>query len=278
MANVCGNEALGELEALRREVERLKREKEDLEVQLLTAVTHGDVVEDELDSLNTDLRSEILEHRKARVDLERQLNLLVERNKDLELILQTVTEHSDHNDEEWSRRYAQVEQLSRVDSLTGIANRRAFDRDIEREWKRGLRRHEPLSLVMCDVDWFKQYNDTYGHQRGDICLAVIAQLLDHSCRRPGDLAARYGGEEFMLILPETDLKGALAVAEILRADLANVAMPHASSPIGIVTLSIGLHSVVPSTAKGSRALLEEVDRQLYAAKDSGRNRICYHGQ
>lgn len=168
-------------------------------------------------------------------------------------------------------------RLSLVDGLTGVANRRQFDESLRREWARGVRTAAPLSLLMCDVDCFKQYNDHYGHQQGDECLRVVAQALQGCVRRPADLVARYGGEEFVAILPDTELQGALLVAEEMRASIEARTLPHAGAPSGFVSLSVGVASVVPQRdGLSSSRLLADADAALYRAKQQGRNRVEIH--
>jgi diguanylate cyclase (GGDEF)-like protein len=172
----------------------------------------------------------------------------------------------------------ELTRLSSVDGLTGIANRRQFDECLLREWSRGMRGGTPLSLLMCDVDFFKQYNDLYGHQAGDECLKSVGAILKESARRPADMAARYGGEEFAVILPDTETTGALLVAEEIRQGLEALAIPHGNSEIGLVTLSIGAACTVPRRESGSaEKLLGDADLALYRAKQSGRNRVLALG-
>ena len=167
-----------------------------------------------------------------------------------------------------------LHRLSRHDGLTGIANRRNFDDFLTQEWKRALREETPLSLIMCDIDFFKSYNDTYGHQAGDDCLRAVAGVLQKGLRRPGDLAARYGGEEFIVVLPGTPREGALAVAESLRSDVQARGIPHvASRAATVVTISLGVASAVPGPGDPPADLLAAADRALYRAKEEGRNRI-----
>jgi two-component system, chemotaxis family, response regulator WspR len=166
-----------------------------------------------------------------------------------------------------------LQKLAEIDSLTGIANRRRFNDVLNTEWQRGLRNRRPLSLLLCDVDYFKSYNDTYGHLDGDRCLQQVAHLLSQNMRRPADLAARYGGEEFALILPETGSDGALAVAEACRSQIEELAIPNASAPNKLVTLSIGIVSMVPTSDQMPLSLVGIADRALYHAKQNGRNRV-----
>ncbi|PLK47589.1 diguanylate cyclase [Uliginosibacterium sp. TH139] len=171
-------------------------------------------------------------------------------------------------------------RLSSVDGLTGISNRRQFDEFLQREWARGVRSAAPLSLLMCDVDSFKQYNDFYGHQTGDECLRSVAAVLKEGARRPADMAARYGGEEFAVILPDTALDGALQVAEELRLGVEALAIPHGGAELGLVSISIGVACTIPRRERGTaEQLLGDADSALYQAKQSGRNRVVlYSGE
>jgi len=167
-----------------------------------------------------------------------------------------------------------LQELSRVDGLTGIANRRRLDEELDREWKRMLREKRPLSVVLCDIDHFKLYNDTYGHQGGDECLAAVARAIKQSVNRPGDLAARYGGEEFCLVLPETAGVGAVRIAELVRRNVAALRIEHKSSLVSdIVTMSLGVATLIPDQGSQPSVLLETADRALYQAKGNGRNRV-----
>ncbi|MFA9202275.1 MAG: diguanylate cyclase domain-containing protein, partial [Candidatus Nanopelagicaceae bacterium] len=133
-----------------------------------------------------------------------------------------------------------LQKLAILDGLTGIANRRYFDLVLDKEWQRLAREQQPLSLILCDIDYFKAYNDTYGHQQGDRCLKQVAQILQQSTRRPADLVARYGGEEFAIILPNTDLQGALFIAKNIKQELAQKQLPHSQSSVSqYVTCSMG---------------------------------------
>jgi len=168
-----------------------------------------------------------------------------------------------------------LRNLSLLDGLTGIANRRRFDQYLEQEWQRCSRSGHPLSLVMGDVDFFKAYNDGYGHARGDDCLRAVARVFGLALRRPADLAARYGGEEFVCVLPETDQEGARNVADQIQGQLAELALPHAYSTASpLVTVSIGVAtSTRPAQGRPWKVLVEEADLWMYQAKARGRNRI-----
>jgi diguanylate cyclase (GGDEF)-like protein len=163
-------------------------------------------------------------------------------------------------------------RLAIIDELTQIANRRRFDEYLAEEWQRAMRENHPLALILCDVDCFKAYNDTYGHRAGDVCLQQVAWAITQVVHRPADLIARYGGEEFAIILPDTDLSGASHVAEQLRQSVYWLRLPHErSSASEYVTVSLGVCSVVPDFTLSSHSLIDTADKALYEAKASGRN-------
>ncbi len=169
---------------------------------------------------------------------------------------------------------ASLKQLALSDSLTGLANRRHFDQRLGAEFKRAIRDQSPIALVMIDVDYFKRFNDHHGHVAGDACLQMAARAILAGQRRPGDIAARFGGEEFAILLPGTGEQGALAVAEAVRAAIAELKYPHGASPFRILTVSVGVHSVIPVRGQTARSLVEAADRGLYQAKAEGRNRVA----
>ncbi|MDD5214024.1 MAG: diguanylate cyclase [Methylococcales bacterium] len=167
-------------------------------------------------------------------------------------------------------------QLAMTDGLTGVANRRKFDEQLTQEWQRATRMRQYLSVVMIDVDWFKNYNDYYGHQAGDDCLREVANLLIRSVKRSSDLVARYGGEEFGLILPMTDGKVALKIANALCRSLRELNLLHAESNIGRLTLSAGVAVEIPSKNKTAEKLVQHADLALYTAKNQGRNQAVLY--
>jgi len=161
-----------------------------------------------------------------------------------------------------------------VAGLTRVANRRRFDEYLGLEWGRAARETYALALILCDIDFFKRYNDTYGHQAGDDCLIQVAGAMTKAATRPADLVARYGGEEFVIVLPETDADGAKTVAEILQKEIEAIHVPHrASSAAPYVTLSIGVTALFPGANNSYECLIRQADQALYQAKETGRNRI-----
>ncbi len=173
---------------------------------------------------------------------------------------------------------AKLERLVNLDGLTQLANRRCFDEYLEQEWQRLARERQPLSLIMCDIDFFKNYNDTYGHIAGDDCLRKVSLLIKQSVRRPADLAARYGGEEFVLVLPNTDIEGSIQVAEVIRQKLLDLKLPHEDSAVSkFVTLSMGVTSLIPKLDSQPSVLLTSADYALYRAKELGRNQTYQIG-
>ncbi len=168
----------------------------------------------------------------------------------------------------------ELKRLANSDGLTQVANRRRFDEYLSQEWQHMLREQQPLSLILCDVDCFKAYNDVYGHQEGDQCLRQVAQVIDAAVKRAVDLVARYGGEEFAVILPNTVREGAQQVAQEIQASIKALALPHAaSSAAPIVTLSQGIATLIPQLDEEPDQLIAAADQALYRAKQSGRDRI-----
>jgi len=169
---------------------------------------------------------------------------------------------------------AALEALAVTDPLTHLANRRKFDQYLSSEWRRGMRDHLPLSLLFLDADWFKSFNDTYGHPRGDSCLKQIAEAALDVVARTSDLVARIGGEEFAVILPNTPSEGAMQVAGEICAAVAHRKLPHNTNPVGHVTISIGCATIIPAIGQHSTLLMQRADEALYAAKNAGRNQVC----
>ena len=170
----------------------------------------------------------------------------------------------------------ELERLSAIDGLTGIANRRHFDNFLARDWRRAARQQTPVSLIMLDIDHFKAFNDAYHHQAGDDCLKLVAGVFNQCLHRSDDLVARYGGEEFVVVLPDTELAGALSVAETLRERVENLHLSQPDDPLPRrVTISLGVASMIPDpdADSGYHELIASADRALYAAKQGGRNQV-----
>jgi diguanylate cyclase (GGDEF)-like protein len=184
---------------------------------------------------------------------------LLEERKELELSLQKS-----------EQRYR---ELANADALTGLANRRGFDEQLEAEWQRAIRAHESVAILLMDVDLFKSYNDIYGHIGGDECLRCIATVIAGALQRSSDRASRFGGEEFAVILPNTELDRAIVVAENIRLAVAAVNIPHPGNPHGRQTISVGVAAAIPIQEESVLSLLTQSDHALYRAKDLGRNRV-----
>ena len=168
-----------------------------------------------------------------------------------------------------------LEKLAVTDGLTQLANRRIFDETLHEEWHRMRREQQPLSVILSDIDFFKRYNDYYGHQEGDACLKAVAECIKNSVHRAADMVARYGGEEFVIILPNTVSDGAFRVAETIRTNVSAMKREHASSEVkGFVTLSLGVATIIPPMNGGNpEDLVKTADDALYAAKEAGRNLV-----
>lgn len=246
----------------------------DLEIELTTAIEHGDAIEQQLDMLNQQLISEIRQREETERQLQAILELVKQQKDDLEILVQSLAEHGDEVDMRWMARYEDIEQLARLDGLTQIGNRRLFNEYLEQELARCQRETLPLSLIFCDIDHFKNYNDSQGHWEGDTALIKVAQALKSVCKRPADKPMRYGGEEFAIILPNTDLTGAETIAWDVQQAMMAAAIPHKASPYGMLTLSIGVAYAPPGEKHSSKSLIEQADDHLYAAKNQGRNRVC----
>ncbi len=200
------------------------------------------------------------------------INLSILRQRVRNLVRQSHT--IKHQLSELQQANQNLQLLANLDGLTKLANRRCFDRYLEQEWDRMRRIRAPLSSIMCDVDFFKNYNDRYSHPMGDKCLIQVAMALRDSVRRTGDLVARYGGEEFAVILPNTDALGAIYLAENIRSAITALKIPHAASAIAdCVTMSIGVSTIIPTHENDYQSLIDAADRALYQAKSQGRDRV-----
>jgi diguanylate cyclase (GGDEF)-like protein len=190
----------------------------------------------------------------------------------LKSYLETLEHRVEERTDELMIANRQLESLVNLDGLTQIANRRRFDDYLAIEWQRHQREQIPLALILMDIDYFKRYNDSYGHQGGDDCLTQVAQAIAQVPKRPSDLTARYGGEEFVMVLCNTDTEGALKIAAEVQTALANLAIPHETYVNNYVTLSMGVASLIPTSGQNPESLISYADKALYTAKDQGRNR------
>ena len=169
-----------------------------------------------------------------------------------------------------------IERLGRIDQLTNIPNRSSFDERLQMEWKHAVREQTPISLLIMDLDHFKNSNDTYGHQTGDVILQTVAGTFSQSFKRPGDFAARWGGEEFVVLLPNTPLDGALEVAEKIRSDIENTSISAIDGSKIRVTISVGVNSFVPGKDDSIDTFISNADKALYSAKETGRNKVVHN--
>jgi diguanylate cyclase (GGDEF)-like protein len=217
--------------------------------------------------------------------IKRRITDLLRQQRENHALIREQTEALDEKGRALETANAHLHQLSMVDGLTHVANRRRFDESLRDEWRRAQRAagdritdhhgtaHEHMALLLIDIDYFKQYNDHYGHLAGDACLREVAQLISGGIRRSGDLVARYGGEEFAVLLPATPLAGASGVAERIRQAIWQRALPHEASPLGRVTICIGVADSQGTGCAGETDLIRLADAALYAAKKNGRNQV-----
>jgi diguanylate cyclase (GGDEF)-like protein len=265
-----------ELSNLQRKLTRLEQENYDLQIALSTTAEHGDFIEAQLHESNTKLQQEVIVRRRTELTLKTLVTLISQQRNDLEIMLETLMVHGDILDTQWQQQVSQANVLASSDGLTQIANRRRFDEVLAEQWQKMARAQAPVSIILCDIDFFKQFNDTYGHPAGDECIKQVVQALSSAIYRSTDLLARYGGEEFAAILPQTDLEQALKVAQRMQMAIAQLKIPHrASAAEPYVTISIGIASTVPSEQQSASLLLDETDQNLYAAKHKGRNYIAH---
>ncbi len=256
---------------LQAENQQLRQQLQDLETLLQITLEQGTAVEAGLQTANKQMAIEVRKRQRAEFRLKRLAAAISRRNLDLEIILDTLREHGDAIHDQWQAKVQEAKQLAEVDSLTQIPNRRRFDAHIFEQWQQMAQQQQPLSVILCDVDFFKQYNDTYGHLLGDQCLQQVAASLCSTLSHDGDLIARYGGEEFAAILPNTSLEAAMAMAQKIQARVEQMLLPHAQSPISpCLTLSLGVASLVPRLDQSPQILVDAADRALYLAKQTGR--------
>ena len=205
--------------------------------------------------------------------LEESLNEKNDELRQINLILNVEVDIRKTIENDLKKANKELHHLSRIDPLTKISNRRHFDEVLNREWKSHAREQRYLSIILCDVDLFKKYNDEYGHQKGDKCLMEVASVLKSVCKRPFDLVARYGGEEFIALLPETESNGAAMIANHLVEKIRGKKIAHKGSSVeSVVTISAGVATMIPDNRKSPDELVKKADESLYKAKEEGRNR------
>ncbi|MFN3361778.1 MAG: diguanylate cyclase domain-containing protein [Pseudanabaenaceae cyanobacterium] len=264
-----------QLEELRQRIRALEEQKADLEAALQVAIAHGDAVEAQLMEANKLLREEIQRRYQMELYLRKIAQDREQEKQDLMIILETLIAHGDALESQWRQEMAMVTLLAETDALTMIGNRRRFDTYLQQQWQLMQAKMAPLTLILADVDYFKLYNDNYGHLQGDECLRKIAHALSSAVRSSADLVCRYGGEEFAIILPYTDAQQGVLVADRICRIVQELAIPHAYSPVAnIVTLSLGIATIVPHPQVVLPQLLQLADAKLYEAKRSGRNRYA----
>lgn len=269
-------ELLQEIKELRQQISDLQTENTDLQIALLTITEHGDIIENELDETNKKLQAEINERKRAESALQAILDAVSRQKNDLEILIQILTEHGDVLDAQWSEKITQANFLASIDPLTDLANRRGFEEYLNQQWQKMMSQNSPLTIIMCDIDFFKQYNDGYGHLEGDECLKQVATAFKTVFDSISGLAARYGGEEFAGILPNTESQDAVAIADLIMSRVQQLEIPHKHSLVSdYITLSIGIASIIPTPEKAPEFLIDEADRLLYLAKHQGRNQIVY---
>ncbi|MDH5517203.1 MAG: GGDEF domain-containing protein [Gammaproteobacteria bacterium] len=255
-------------------IKRLSQDASDLEIALMTAIEHGDSIEEQLLLVNDSLEREANERRKAENRLQNLISALTQQKDDLEVLVETITSHGDDLQYEWLERLGVAEEEALTDGLTQVSNRRHFDHYLASEWSRALRHHSKFSIIMIDIDYFKLFNDEYGHQIGDDCIKRIAEQGKKISVRSTDLFARYGGEEFAIVLPDTDYDGAMKIASDLRLAVKQLDIPHNKSKISdTVSVSIGVASCTVITGAEESCLLQQADNMLYKAKEKGRNQV-----
>jgi diguanylate cyclase (GGDEF)-like protein len=262
------------LDHLRRENQRLRQENADLRIALSNTAEHGDLIEANLHKTNQRLQAEMVERLRAEATLRTLIDLISRQKADLEIIMHTIMEHGDTLDTQWHQKFCDAMVRADIDGLTQIPNRRRFDEYLVQQWQVMVHEQESLAVILCDLDAFKVYNDTYGHLAGDNCLVQVATVLRHCLHHSSDLVARYGGEEFVAVLPRTTLAKAQVVAQRIQREVLGLRIPHQHSTVApVVTVSIGVASTIPHAQVSAADLLQRADEQLYQAKHMGKNQI-----
>ena len=217
-----------------------------------------------IDYINKPIKKiELLARVRSVLRLKQEMDKRKKREKQLEMLNKSLKKANES-----------LLKLTRMDGLTGIFNRRYFDEAIKKELRRAIREKQSISLIMTDIDHFKLYNDHYGHLKGDDCLVNVAKTLDKIVKRPADVVARYGGEEFVILLPNTDWKGAYKIAEDIRFNIRKLMIDHKYSEVdSFITISLGLSSIIPKRSLDYNILINAADKALYKAKNGGRDQI-----
>ncbi|MCL1999326.1 MAG: diguanylate cyclase [Turicibacter sp.] len=171
-----------------------------------------------------------------------------------------------------------IENLSETDTLTGLHNRRAFNKQLLHEWGRAIRNHSTLSMLLLDIDHFKAYNDTHGHQQGDVVLRTVANIFKHTLKRSTDFVARWGGEEFIILLPDTTLAKAINIAEVLREEVAHCRLKLDNGQTANITISVGVNEIAPNSGSKIDKFISDTDKAMYLAKSQGRNKVISRDQ
>lgn len=212
-----------------------------------------------------------LKIKRLQAELQEKNRILEEKN----ILLKREIDQRKNIENALKKANLKLQKIACIDGLTQVSNRRKFDEYIKQEWIHLGRENHPLSLILCDIDYFKAYNDTYGHPAGDECLKKVAQAICQAAKRPADLVARYGGEEFAVILPHTNYTGALSVARKIQWKIQQINIKHCASDVGdIVTISLGICTMIPTVEESLDTLIGNADKALYQAKQTGRNCYC----
>ncbi len=222
--------------------------------------------------LSTQVDNLILDNQR----LQERLTEVTQEKEDLEILVEDISDHSERLNDDLMEKVESAQRDALTDALTAVPNRRFFDQHLDMEWNRSIRIKSIISLLMIDIDHFKQYNDYYGHLQGDECLKQVAQIIDDACHRETDFLARYGGEEFAVIISDTEYLGVLNVAQRIVTQVHDAEIPHASSPVSrYVTVSLGCFSKIPMGGENSLDFIRQADALLYQAKEGGRNRFVH---
>ncbi|MBD2576273.1 diguanylate cyclase [Oscillatoria sp. FACHB-1406] len=262
--------------SLQEKIKQLEAKNCLLRSALDTQISRNLVLSTSLALVTESLQNEIAKRESSERSLRNLIENISKQKEDLEILIQILVDHADSLDIQWHQKVMYATHLAAIDSLTQLYNRRGFEECLNQQWNVHLTQQHSLALLMFDIDYFKQYNDTYGHIAGDECLKTIARLFREIFDTHCYFTARYGGEEFAAILPHAELPEAIAIAELLQSEVAKLQLPHLGSLCqSYVTISIGVIAATPTPELSPLMLLQEVDRLLYQAKQNGRNRITF---